>query len=76
MDRKASVSSNADAALARMGYQSELPRRLSMMSILGLSFAIMAVPFGLSTTFYITLLVLLLPSSVTASCIGILSRQF
>ncbi|CAK1360993.1 unnamed protein product [Cercospora beticola] len=46
---------NADADLARMGYKSELPRSLSMLSILGLSFAIMAVPFGLSTTLYITL---------------------
>ena len=26
----------ADAALAKMGYKSELPRNLSMMSILGL----------------------------------------
>jgi hypothetical protein len=26
----------ADAALAKMGYQSELPRNLSMMSVLGL----------------------------------------
>jgi amino acid transporter len=48
-------SDTADQALARLGYKSELPRNLSMMSILGLSFAIMAVPFGLSTTFYITL---------------------
>ncbi|KAI5303258.1 Multifunctional pyrimidine synthesis protein CAD [Ascosphaera pollenicola] len=47
--------SNADAALANMGYKSELPRNLGMMSILGLSFAIMAAPFGLSTTLYITL---------------------
>ncbi|KAF7187605.1 Amino-acid permease BAT1 [Pseudocercospora fuligena] len=46
---------NADADLAKMGYKSELPRSLSMLSILGLSFAIMAVPFGLSTTLYITL---------------------
>lgn len=45
----------ADADLAKMGYKSDLPRSLSMLSILGLSFAIMAVPFGLSTTFYITL---------------------
>lgn len=45
----------ADADLARMGYKSELPRRLSMLSVLGLSFAIMAVPYGLSTTMYITL---------------------
>ncbi|RDW88186.1 putative GABA permease [Coleophoma cylindrospora] len=41
---------DADAALANLGYASELPRSLSMMSILGLSFAIMAVPFGVSTT--------------------------
>lgn len=40
----------------QMGYVAELPQRLSMMSILGLSFAIMAVPFGLSTTCYITLI--------------------
>jgi amino acid transporter len=39
-----------------MGYASELPKTLSMMSILGMSFAIMAVPFGLSTTIYITLI--------------------
>ncbi|KAE8858935.1 hypothetical protein PTNB73_08415 [Pyrenophora teres f. teres] len=45
----------ANAALAKMGYQSELPRNLSMLSVLGMSFAIMAVPFGLSTTMYITL---------------------
>jgi len=38
-----------------MGYKSELPRNLSMLSVLGLSFAIMAVPYGLSTTMYITL---------------------
>ncbi|KAH8658044.1 amino acid/polyamine transporter I [Xylariales sp. PMI_506] len=41
--------------VGQMAYTSELPRRLSTMSILGLSFAIMAVPFGLSTTMYITL---------------------
>ncbi|KAF2660246.1 amino acid permease-like protein [Lophiostoma macrostomum CBS 122681] len=46
---------SADAALARLGYASELPRNLSMLSVLGMSFAIMAVPFGLSTTMYITL---------------------
>ena len=51
------VDPNYDAAgdLAKMGYQSNLPRSLSMISVLGLSFAIMAVPFGLSTTLYITL---------------------
>lgn len=47
--------SAADQALASLGYKGELPRNLSMMSILGLSFAIMAVPFGVSTTLYITL---------------------
>lgn len=50
-----SVDASADEALARMGYKSELPRNLSMLSILGLSFAIMAAPYGLSTTLYITL---------------------
>lgn len=55
-DAKAAASAHeADQALARLGYKSELPRNLSMLSILGLSFAIMAVPFGLSTTLYITL---------------------
>lgn len=54
--RRRSVNDpGADAALAKMGYQSELPRNLSMLSVLGMSFAIMAVPFGLSTTLYITL---------------------
>ncbi|KAI9801889.1 MAG: hypothetical protein M1833_002203 [Piccolia ochrophora] len=52
---KGSVDTSADAALAKMGYKQELPRALSMISILGLSFAIMAVPFGISTTLYITL---------------------
>lgn len=51
----APVAVAADDALAKMGYKSELPRSLSMLSVLGLSFAIMAVPYGLSTTFYITL---------------------
>jgi len=45
----------ADADLARLGYKAELPRSLSMLSVLGLSFAIMAVPYGLSTTMYISL---------------------
>lgn len=53
--RRLSASDAADQALANLGYKSELPRNLSMMSILGLSFAIMAVPYGLSTTIYITL---------------------
>ncbi|RDA88142.1 hypothetical protein CP532_6838 [Ophiocordyceps camponoti-leonardi (nom. inval.)] len=46
---------SADRALASLGYRAELPRNFGMMSILGLSFAIMAVPFGISTTLYITL---------------------
>ncbi|KAF2121273.1 amino acid permease-like protein [Lophiotrema nucula] len=53
--RRGSIDPHADAALAKMGYASELPRNLSMLSVLGMSFAIMAVPFGLSTTMYITL---------------------
>ncbi|PSN67812.1 amino acid permease-like protein [Corynespora cassiicola Philippines] len=53
--RRGSTDPSADAQLAKMGYASELPRNLSMISVLGMSFAIMAVPFGLSTTMYITL---------------------
>lgn len=34
--RKASVDGAAEAQLAKMGYQSELPRNLSMLSVLGL----------------------------------------
>ncbi|BFZ63679.1 hypothetical protein YB2330_004811 [Saitoella coloradoensis] len=45
----------AEARLAELGYKQELPRSLSYFSILGLSFAIMAVPFGLSTTLSIGL---------------------
>ena len=45
----------ADNRLAAMGYKSELPRSLSFFSILGLSFAIMAVPFGESVTLSIGL---------------------
>lgn len=45
----------ASTAPATQGYANQLPKSLSMMSILGMSFAIMAVPYGLSTTFYITL---------------------
>jgi amino acid transporter len=50
-----SSTRETEAHLQRLGYQAEMPRNLSMISILGLSFAIMAVPFGLSTTLYITL---------------------
>ncbi|KAK3709588.1 hypothetical protein LTR37_010809 [Vermiconidia calcicola] len=53
--RRGSVNHAADADLAKMGYESKLPRSLSMLSILGLSFAIMAVPYGFSTTLYISL---------------------
>ena len=34
--RQGSKDANADAALAKMGYTSELPRHLSMLSVLGL----------------------------------------
>ncbi|RYP44228.1 hypothetical protein DL768_009292 [Monosporascus sp. mg162] len=51
----ATAGGAADDALARMGYKAELPRSLSMISVLGLSFAIMAVPYGLSTTFAFSL---------------------
>lgn len=49
------MTHDADAQLASMGYKAELPRSLSMLSVLGMSFAIMAVPYGLSTTMYISL---------------------
>jgi len=48
-------SPRRDVSFTNLGYKSELPKTLSMMSILGLSFAIMAVPFGLSTTFFYSL---------------------
>lgn len=48
-------NTDAEARLAQMGYKQELPRSLSMISILGLSFAIMAVPFGSSTTLALAL---------------------
>jgi hypothetical protein len=41
--------------LEAMGYKSEMKRNLGMISVLGLSFAIMAVPFGTSTTLNIAL---------------------
>jgi hypothetical protein len=41
--------------LEEMGYKQELTRSLGMVSVLGLSFAIMAVPFGTSTTLNIAL---------------------
>lgn len=44
-----------NARLEEMGYKQELQRNLGMISILGLSFAIMAVPFGTSTTLNIAL---------------------
>jgi hypothetical protein len=34
--RRGSVDVKADNALATMGYQSELPRNLSMLSVLGM----------------------------------------
>jgi hypothetical protein len=41
--------------LEGMGYAPEMKRNLGLMSVLGLSFAIMAVPFGTSTTLNIAL---------------------
>jgi hypothetical protein len=38
------------ARLQEMGYKQEMKRSLGMVAVLGLSFAIMAVPFGTSTT--------------------------
>ena len=45
----------ASTRLEEMGYKQELRRSLGMVSVLGLSFAIMAVPFGTSTTLNIAL---------------------
>lgn len=53
--RRASNNHDADIALANLGYKGELPRNLKMISVLGLSFAIMAVPYGWSTTMAIGL---------------------
>lgn len=49
----AEAREDADARLASLGYKAELKRNLGMMSILGLSFSIIAAPFGLSTAFSI-----------------------
>jgi amino acid permease (GABA permease) len=49
------ASEEADTKLAAMGYKAELPRSLSFFSVLGLSFAIMAVPVGESVTLSIGL---------------------
>ncbi|KAK5275653.1 hypothetical protein LTR40_012697, partial [Exophiala xenobiotica] len=51
-----SFDNNADAALAKLGYKAELPRNLSMMSVMGLSMAIIATPFGLSATLSLALI--------------------
>ena len=42
---------DADEELARLGYKPELKRNLGLVAILGLSFSIMAAPFGLSVAF-------------------------
>ena len=41
----ASSSDETKKRLAEMGYEQELKRSLTMMSILGLTFAIIAIPF-------------------------------
>ena len=41
-----STHAREEAKLAELGYKQELPRQLSMMSILGLSFAIMVRVFA------------------------------
>jgi amino acid permease (GABA permease) len=54
-NKKDAASEEADTKLAAMGYKAELPRSLSFFSVLGLSFAIMAVPTGESVTLSIGL---------------------
>lgn len=48
-------ASDVTNQLQEMGYKQEMKRNLGMISVLGLSFAIMAVPFGTSTTLNIAL---------------------
>lgn len=52
---KGLVVDETTAQLRDMGYKQELKRNLGMVSVLGLSFAIMAVPYGSSTTLNIAL---------------------
>jgi len=54
--RQASVDASADEALAKMGYKSELPRHLSMMSILGLYVSFSRLVFLLSVFIFCWLL--------------------
>jgi hypothetical protein len=49
------VVDETTAHLQNMGYKQEMKRNLGMVSVLGLSFAIMAVPYGSSTTLNIAL---------------------
>lgn len=49
------IEDETTARLQEMGYKQEMKRSLGMVSVLGLSFAIMAVPFGTSTTLNIAL---------------------
>ena len=49
------VIDETTAHLQNMGYKQEMKRNLGMVSVLGLSFAIMAVPYGSSTTLNIAL---------------------
>lgn len=50
-----SMLDETTAHLQNMGYKQEMKRNLGMVSVLGLSFAIMAVPYGSSTTLNIAL---------------------
>ncbi|KDN51989.1 amino acid transporter, partial [Tilletiaria anomala UBC 951] len=51
-----SLVKNADADLARLGYEPELKRHLGVVAVLGLSFSIIAAPFGLSVGFIYALI--------------------
>jgi len=55
VEKGGSSDDTTTAALKEMGYKQELKRNLGMVSVLGLSFAIMAVPYGSSTTLNIAL---------------------
>jgi len=53
--RDAEKGAGALGTGAAMGYEQELKRNLSMVTVLGLGAAIIAAPFGLSTSAYFSL---------------------